>query len=87
MAPLGVFAFGAVLGWWAVSVVAWRRPPGTVLGGVAVSILAAGWLVAELTHPGRIAQFASAAAVSAAAHALFLGAVARTGRGARGRQA
>jgi hypothetical protein len=87
MALLGVFAFGAVLGWWAVSVVAWRRPPWTVLGGVAVSILAAGWLVAEFTQPGKVVPFASAAAASAGAHVLFLGTVARTRRGARRRQA
>ena len=87
MALLGVFAFGAVLGWWAVSVVAWRRPRGTVLGGVVVSILAAGWLVAEFTQPGKVVPFAAAAAASAGAHVLFLGAVARAGRGARRRQA
>jgi hypothetical protein len=87
MTALGVIAFGAVFGWWAVSVVGWRRPGVRAFSAVAVAAAAAGWIVAALTQPGRVAQFAVAVFGSACVHTAFLGALAWSGRGTRGARA
>lgn len=81
MIGLGVLAFGAVLGWWAVLIAG--RPPLSrpALAGVTAAILAGGWIVAALTQGAGLVRFACAAAAASAAHAGILGVLARRGSG------
>ena len=82
MIGLGVLAFGAVLGWWAV-LIAGRSPVSwPALAGVTAAILAGGWIVAALTRGGDLVRFACAAE-PAAAHAGILGLLAWRGPGQR----
>jgi hypothetical protein len=87
MIGLGVLAFGAVLGWWAV-LVAGRSPLSwPALAGVTVAILAGGWIVSALTQGPGLMRFACAAAAGSVAHAGFLGVLARRASGQREGQA
>ena len=86
MAGLGLLAFGAVVGWWAVSLVGWRRPSLRAVAGAAAGIATAGLVVAMLTRPGELVGFACAGAVAACAHSAFLGVLARIGSGPRKEQ-
>ena len=87
MIGLGVLAFGAVLGWWAV-LIAGRSPLSwPALAGVTAAILAGGWIVATLTRGADLVRFACAAAAGSAAHAGILGVLARRGSGQRKGQA
>lgn len=83
MIGLGVLAFGAVLGWWAV-LIAGRSPVSwPALAGVTAAILAGGWIVAALTRGGDLVRFACAAGAGSAAHAGILGVLAWRGPGQR----
>jgi hypothetical protein len=87
MIGLGVLAFGAVLGWWAV-LVAGRSPLSwPALAGVTAAILGGGWIVSALTGGPDLVRFACAAAAGSAAHAGFLGVLARRASGQREGQA
>lgn len=83
MLAVGVFAFGAVVGWWAVSLVGWRPPSRRALFGTTVAIASTVAVVVLLTGPGRLVLCGVGAATGATAQITFLAATARS-RGSRG---
>lgn len=80
---VGVFAFGAVIGWWALSLVGWRPPSRRALFGATVGIASTVAVVVLLTGPGQLALCGVGVAVGATAQITFLAATARSS-GSRG---
>jgi hypothetical protein len=87
MIGLGVLAFGAVLGWWAVLIAGRSQLSRPALAGVTAAILAGGWIVSALTQGADLVRFACAAAAGSAAYAGILGILARRASGQRKGQA
>jgi hypothetical protein len=72
---LGEIAFGAVVGWWAVSLTGWTVPSRRAVLGAAVGIAAASSVVVLLAGTARLPLGGLGLVIGAGLHVSFLAAV------------